>query len=208
MVMNSGIRTISDGPFAGLPYRQAKVILIDPPTKFSSGPNKNPERHYRTMKLQDIAKFPVRDLADPTGCRMFLWTTAPLAFVRFSAREMATRWGFRYSTCRIWAKLWPREDTMFLYPNSISRGSGYETTGDFEILSIWKIGKPESLRKRAKPRGLFYGRRREHSRKPDNVIDEITSTFEGPRIELFARESRPGWVTWGDQKQKFDRAAE
>jgi N6-adenosine-specific RNA methylase IME4 len=43
---------------------------------------------------------------------------------------------------------------------------------------------------------------REHSRKPDEVarrIDQLVGDI--PRIELFAREQRPGWSVWGDQVQ-------
>ena len=42
-------------------------------------------------------------------------------------------------------------------------------------------------------------RKREHSRKPDELYDLIEAYSPGPRLELFARGSRPGWTTWGDQ---------
>jgi hypothetical protein len=42
--------------------------------------------------------------------------------------------------------------------------------------------------------------RREHSRKPDQVADRIVELLgDVPRIELFARGSRPGWDVWGDE---------
>ncbi len=50
-------------PFGELrPYRY-RVILIDPPTKFSSGPNRNPKNHYPTMSIAEIAALPVGELA-------------------------------------------------------------------------------------------------------------------------------------------------
>ena len=42
-------------------------------------------------------------------------------------------------------------------------------------------------------------RKREHSRKPDEQYDVIEACSPGPRVELFARGSRKGWATWGNQ---------
>jgi N6-adenosine-specific RNA methylase IME4 len=47
--------------------------------------------------------------------------------------------------------------------------------------------------------------RREHSRKPNEVRESIVRLFgDRPRIELFARQSEPGWAVWGNQTTKFD----
>jgi N6-adenosine-specific RNA methylase IME4 len=185
------------------PYR---VIYADPPWKFSAGPNKNPSRHYPTMPLKAIAALPVKEMAHPEGCRLLMWVTPPILLLPFGPREVMTAWGFRYSTIRTWAKLYPKEDGAFIYPGSISRGSGYEVSGDAEFLVIGKRGRPQRIQG-AKPRGLFYGRRREHSRKPDFIRDEICALFEGPRIELFARSRHPGFDAWGDEVDKFQVAA-
>lgn len=46
--------------------------------------------------------------------------------------------------------------------------------------------------------------RREHSRKPDHVRDDIVSLFgDRPRLEMFARTTTPGWSVWGNQTDKF-----
>jgi N6-adenosine-specific RNA methylase IME4 len=47
--------------------------------------------------------------------------------------------------------------------------------------------------------------RREHSRKPDEVYELLEQLF-GParRIELFARQRRAGWVSWGNQLPEMD----
>ncbi len=47
---------------------------------------------------------------------------------------------------------------------------------------------------------LLGTRKREHSRKPDELYDLVEACSPGPRLELFARGSRPGWATWGDQE--------
>lgn len=42
--------------------------------------------------------------------------------------------------------------------------------------------------------------RREHSRKPDEAYEMIEQMYpELPKIELFARQTRPGWQAWGNK---------
>ncbi len=52
---------------------------------------------------------------------------------------------------------------------------------------------------------LVVEKRREHSRKPDCVREHIERLVAGPYLELFARETKPGWDCWGDQRALFDR---
>ena len=44
-------------------------------------------------------------------------------------------------------------------------------------------------------------RKREHSRKPDEMYGVIESCSPGPRLELFARSGREGWAAWGNQAE-------
>ena len=46
---------------------------------------------------------------------------------------------------------------------------------------------------------LIRTQKREHSRKPDEMIDLIESCSPGPYLELFARGEREGWTLWGNQ---------
>jgi len=52
---------------------------------------------------------------------------------------------------------------------------------------------------------LLIAPRREHSRKPDETYARIERLLPGPYLELFARQSRPGWDGFGDQDELFDR---
>ena len=54
-------------------------------------------------------------------------------------------------------------------------------------------------------RKLIVEPRREHSRKPDDVRARIERLVVGPYLELFARETNPGWDCWGNQAHLFDR---
>lgn len=180
------------------PQTGYRVIVADPPWEFKGGKKGRPQ-HYPRMALEDICAMPVQPLAHREGARLMLWTTPP-----FLPHGMAVMkaWGFRYSTCRFWGKLWPSEDCMFLYANSLARGHGYEAIGNCELLLIGKRGRPQSIGSK-KPAGLFFARRREHSRKPDILMDELTRLFDGPRLEIFSREPRAGWDAFGNETQKF-----
>ena len=58
-------------------------------------------------------------------------------------------------------------------------------------------GKP---RRQAKDvRRLVVEKRREHSRKPDCVRERIERLVGGPYLELFGRETKPGWDCWGNE---------
>jgi len=50
------------------------------------------------------------------------------------------------------------------------------------------------------PASVIRSRRREHSRKPDEVHELIERMYpELPKLELFARKARPGWDVWGNE---------
>jgi N6-adenosine-specific RNA methylase IME4 len=186
-------------PFGHLQAHSYRVILVDPPYKFSSGPNRNPKNHYATMPLAAIAALPVGELAHPDGCRLILWTTWPHLH---HAVQLLDGWGFRYCTGRPWLKTWPSEDGLILHPDSFAVGTGYEVRATTELHIIGKRGRPQRLNG-SKLRGHIISPRREHSRKPDCVRDEIAGLFDGPRCELFARSPHPAFDAWGDQINHF-----
>jgi N6-adenosine-specific RNA methylase IME4 len=83
-------------------------------------------------------------------------------------------------------------------------GTGFTTRKNAEYVVLCKRGK--SLRRDAGVHEIIVTPRREHSRKPDELYHRIERYVggEGPFLELFARQSRPGWTTWGLEKTKFD----
>ena len=46
---------------------------------------------------------------------------------------------------------------------------------------------------------IFSTRKREHSRKPDEIYDIIEACSPGPYLEIFARFKRRGWKQWGNE---------
>jgi len=53
---------------------------------------------------------------------------------------------------------------------------------------------------------VITGPRREHSRKPDEFYELVDSLVhkDARKLDMFSRESRDGWDTWGAEEAKFD----
>lgn len=191
--------------FAGLPARGAKALLVDPPWDYKNYNavigNRDARNHYPTMSRRAILELPVRHLASDGGCHLFLWVTDP--FFEF-AFEVLDAWGFKFSSIAFqWAKLNPSVDPTgpFMLAD-FHVGMGHTTRKNPELVLLGRSGSPRS-RSRA-VRELIIAPRREHSRKPDEVRERIERYCDGPYVELFARSSRPGWITWGPERTKFD----
>lgn len=54
-----------------------RKIYADPPWMEHGGGKikRGADRHYPLMKTKDIMALPVRELIDPEGCHLYLWTT-------------------------------------------------------------------------------------------------------------------------------------
>ena len=50
-------------------------------------------------------------------------------------------------------------------------------------------------------------KRREHSRKPDEIYSRIEALVDGPYLEMFARQRWPGWDSLGNEVDKFEVTA-
>lgn len=187
------------------------VVLADPPWAFKSyAASKNPqserdvERHYPTIKLAQIKTVPVATLAAKTGCHLFLWATGPCLP---QALEVMSAWGFKYSGVAFtWIKLKKshNQNQLRILPTVDSDfhvGLGFTTRKNAEFCLLGRRGNARRLARDV--RELIIAPRREHSRKPDEVYGRIERYATGPYIELFARQRRPGWTSWGDEIQKF-----
>jgi N6-adenosine-specific RNA methylase IME4 len=129
---------------------------------------------------------------------LFLWVVQPMLP---EALRVIEAWGFEYRTVGfVWLKM-PKTWSEGLFPLRIRPrvGLGYHTRSGSEQCWLALRGKGYKRQSMAIEQVLFAPIR-EHSRKPDEVarrIDQLVGDI--PRIELFAREQRPGWSAWGDQ---------
>ncbi len=174
------------------------TILADPPWQFQNRTGKMAPEHkrllrYPTMTLNDIKELPVALLADDPA-HLYLW--CPNAML-VSGLEVLKAWGFEYKSNIIWHKV--RKDG-----GSDGRGVGFYFRNVTEMILFGVRGKnkKKSRRTLAPARSqvnYLATRKREHSRKPDEIFDIIESCSPGPFLELFARFPRLGWTTWGNE---------
>jgi N6-adenosine-specific RNA methylase IME4 len=183
-------------PFASLMPGSADVIVADPPWLFKLRSNvnleKSPGKHYGLMTTDDVCKLPVDALAAPESV-LLLWTSAPMLPDAF---DVAKAWGFpKYVSRTAWRKTYKS--------GAQCMGCGYWVRTMHEDVLIFTRGKPRIAK--AFP-SLFDGIRREHSRKPDEFYDLVTARTPNARCraDLFSRESRVGFVGWGNEATKFD----
>lgn len=81
---------------------------------------------------------------------------------------------------------------------------GYWTRSNSEVCLLATKGAPKRLN--ADVRQAIIEPRREHSRKPD-IHTRIERLVAGPYLELFARRTRPGWDSWGNEVGKFNKVS-
>jgi N6-adenosine-specific RNA methylase IME4 len=169
-------------------------ILADPPWQFINRTGKMAPEHkrlnrYGTIDVAVISALPVDKISAPIS-HLYLWV--PNALLPEGLQVMKA-WGFSYKSNIVWHKL--RKDG-----GSDGRGVGFYFRNVTELLLFGVRGKNARTLQPGRTQVNYLGtRKREHSRKPDEMYDIIESCSPGPRIELFARGARPGWTVWGNQ---------
>ncbi len=170
------------------------TILADPPWRFQNSTGKVAPEHrrlnrYGTMTLSDICDLPVRDVAADTA-HLYLWV--PNALLA-EGLDVMKAWGFTYKSNIVWHKV--RKDG-----GSDGRGVGFYFRNVTELVLFGVRGKnARTLPPGRNQVNYVSSRKREHSRKPDELYPIIEACSPGPFLELFARGARPGWKVWGNQ---------
>ncbi|MCA8889470.1 MAG: hypothetical protein KDA46_11610 [Parvularculaceae bacterium] len=170
------------------------TILADPPWRFTNRTGKMAPEHkrlsrYETMTTDEICDLPVEQIsAEPA--HLYLWV--PNALLIDGLKVMAS-WGYDYKSNIVWHKI--RKDG-----GPDGRGVGFYFRNVTELLLFGVRGKnARTLSPGRRQVNFLATRKREHSRKPDEQYDLIESCSWGPRLELFSRGERDGWVCWGNQ---------
>jgi N6-adenosine-specific RNA methylase IME4 len=174
--------------WAGLnpPY---STIVVDPPWYYEEVNPPNPGQHYRpatpyqgaglpygTMSLDEIRALPVGALA--ADSRLFLWVTN--RYLRH-AWSVVEAWGFTpQDRVLVWCKQ--------------PMGTLNVTT---EYILIGKRGNPPRLPWHPTTWVDWPRLHHSHSQRPPAARDLIESWCPGPYVELFARQPRLGWDSWG-----------
>ena len=144
--------------------------------------------NYPTMSIEELCALPVADLAAPDSA-LFLWATFPQLP---EALRLIEAWGFTYkSVAFVWLKKNKKADSWFY-------GLGFWTRGNAEICLLATKGHPK--RQAANIHQFIISPIEAHSKKPDEARAKIISLMgDLPRVELFARQTPPGWAVWGNE---------
>lgn len=175
------------------------AILADPPWQFANRTGKVAPEHrrlnrYGTLSLDDIRAMPIATLCDEV-CHLYLWV--PNALLP-EGLQVLTAWGFDYKTNIVWHKV--RKDG-----GPDGRGVGFYFRNTTELILFGIRGKnARTLAPGRRQVNIIKSMKREHSRKPDEQYAVIEACSKGPYLEIFARGSRPGWVTWGNQSEEYE----
>ncbi len=173
--------------------QEYKTILVDPPWQFSNRTGKMAPEHrrlgrYSTLSFEEINDIPVGEVAAPES-HLYLWV--PNALI-LQGLEAMKSWGFTYKTNIVWHKI--RKDG-----GPDGRGVGFYFRNVTELLLFGVRGRLRTGKHGRKQVNFIATRKREHSRKPDELYPIIEACSFAPFLELFARHSRQGWTCWGNE---------
>ena len=174
--------------------KKYSTIYADPPWRFQNRTGKVAPEHkrlnrYDTMSLDEIKALPIRDISEEK-CHLYLWV--PNALLP-DGLEVMKAWGFEYKGNIVWEKV--RKDG-----GPDGRGVGFYFRNVTELLLFGIRGSANRTLAPARSQvNLIRTQKREHSRKPDEIIPIIERCSQRPFIELFARGDREGWDMWGNQ---------
>ena len=175
-----------------LPQGPFRVIVADPPWAYDSRASDVSHRAanpYPQMAIDAIRALPVASLAHDDAI-LWLWTTNSHLREAFTVVDA---WGFRHKTILTWAK-----DRI---------GTGDWLRGQTEHCLVAVRGRPVVTL--SSQSTLLTAPMREHSRKPDEsfaLIESLCPAPMGGRLELFARQARPGWAAMGAEIDRFPAA--
>ena len=182
-----------DELFAPLPSGPFQVIYCDPPWSYRGqvqhgGADKpftsSAGSFYPVVSIEDLCTLPVKDIRDPDGSVCFMWTTGPI--LEDSLRLMKA-FGFKYKQI---AFVWDKQ--------RVNPGAYTMTQCEYVLVGTHKrIPKNRGARN---IRQFLQEPRTKHSAKPLDIRDRIHQMFPNQRkIELFARNSDPRFVAWGNE---------
>ncbi len=175
------------------------LLYSDPPWNQKKGnkrkcrPNQNKELDYKVLELDEIKK--IQEQAS-TLCNevhnVFIWTIDKYLF---EAEKMMEELGYKLHARLIWDK-----------ENGVA--PAFTVRFSHEYL-LWFYKKGCMLKPEPSTRGKFTTVLREaatiHSKKPECAYRMLEALFpSAKKLELFARNNRPGWDSWGDQVGLLD----
>lgn len=176
------------------------TIMLDPPWRFKNRTGKVAPEHrrlarYKTLSVNELAQLPIGEIAQSKS-HLYLW--CPNALLA-EGLQLLSAWGFEYKTNLVWYKV--RKDG-----GPDGRGVGFYFRNVTEMVLFGVKGKLRTLPPGRSQTNIMVQRKREHSKKPPLLYDIIESCSPGPYLELFARNRRSGWYSWGNEVDSYENS--
>lgn len=189
---------------------QYKCIVIDPPWPEYGGGGRGAQNHYALMSPPEIYRLVARaDAWRPApDAHLWVWTTDNYLAAALGLIDCL---GFTFKRTFCWVKMSDAAVSGYatdVAGDALQIGLGQYARGAHELCLFATSGKALVPEPENRPPSVLFAPRREHSRKPDECF---ASWFEmvspGPRLEMFARQPRQDWDTWGNETGKFEAVA-
>lgn len=169
-----------------LPEGKFNVIYADPPWCYGDKHDYNgttgAETYYPSMTINQLCELPViSKVADNSV--LFLWVTSPLLD---ECWPVIKAWGFEYKTSFVWDK--------------VKHNMGHYNSVRHEFLLVCTRGSFIPETKKLFDSVVVEERSDTHSEKPHKFYEIIETLYpNGKYLELFARNKRKNWESWGNE---------
>ncbi len=166
---------------------RAACVVADPPWRFSDslpGRGRGAAKHYTTLSIAELCAFDLPPIAD--DAYLFMWRVSSQVA---EAYEVVDAWNFVPKTEMVWVKRTKHGKRHC--------GMGRTLRAEHETAIVAVRGKPRPLN--LSTRSTFEAAVGRHSAKPDEFFAIVEALCAGPRVEMFARKLRPGWLSLGNE---------
>lgn len=182
-------------PFGEMMPFSYDLFVIDWPWDFKlyseNGEKKSARAHYDTMSLQEIIDFSVITHLAKRDSLWLIWTCEWMK--PGDQQRILDAHGLEYKSALIWRKTTKN--------GKVRMGTGYRVRTMHERVILATTGNPNHKAFKS----VFDGLARQHSRKPESFYDIVLKNTPGmDRADMFTRQSREGFTSWGRESTLFD----
>jgi N6-adenosine-specific RNA methylase IME4 len=201
------------------------IICIDCPWSFSDELNmsevaRGASSQYSVLNFEELKKLKISEISD-NDALIVSWTPSSLLQ---EGLDLLKSWGFQHKQMVVWNKTVKDPfksiksklkninldnqssidqifDT-FNYQEMLGFGMGRLWRNCHEVALIGTKGKIYKHLKNKSQRTVHFHQNERHSKKPENLQDQLDIMFPGEdmkKIEIFARRTRPGWTCIGNE---------
>lgn len=173
-----------------IPYSSYETLVVDPPWLYrniNTGGSmiSGSSSKYPVLTNEQVKDLPIKHISKKDAI-LFLWITTPKKY-EIATSGILEAWGFSYKTTVYWRKI-------------MSLGMGFWFRGQVEECWLCIKGKVPSFR--LQQPNIIQSKVRNHSQKPEEFWKLIEPIVKYPAIELFAREYRERWDSFGNEQIK------